>query len=130
MRTRGFSLSEILISVMILSVLSVLLVGVIPASVLGLKAAGQRLFAAQWARDEVEKMRISGFDHLSNRDLPMVVHNGTEFVGKVEVRNARDSHGNPMEANRAREIEVRIEWKASGGGLKNYVSRSTLVRHL
>lgn len=128
MNRRGFSLCELLISLMILSVLSVLLVGVIPASVFGVKAAGQRLFAANWARQEVEKMRVAGFDHFQNHDLAKVTNNGTDFVGKVEVTNAKDSAGHDLDPTRAREIRVWVEWKASGGGVRSYTSRSTLVR--
>jgi len=113
---------------MILSVLSVLLVGVIPAAVFGLKAAGQRLFAANWARAEIEKMRVAGFDHLANHQLPKVTNNGTDFTAKVEVLTAKDSAGADLDPTRAREVRVLVEWTASGGGPRNYSSRSTLVR--
>ncbi len=128
MRRRGFSLTELLISLMILSVLSVLLVGVIPASVFGLKAAGQRLFAANWARAELERMRVAGFDHLASHDLPKVTNNGTDFVGKVQVSNAKDSSGSDLDPLRAREVRILVEWKASGGGVRSYTSRSNLVK--
>ena len=113
---------------MILSVLSVLLVGVIPASVFGLKAAGQRLFAANWARAEIERMRVAGFDHLSDHKLPKVTNNGTDFVGKVEISQAKDSSGASLDPARARQVQVTVEWKASGGGSRSYTSRSTLVK--
>ena len=113
---------------MILAVMSVLLVGVIPASVLGLKAAGQRVFAAQWARQQVEQMRVGGLEQLSNHELPKVFHNGTEFTGKVEIDTARDSHGDPLDLTRAREVRITVQWKASGGGFRTYLSRSTLVK--
>lgn len=128
MKRRGFSLCELLISLMILSVLSVLLVGVIPASVFGQKAAGQRLFAANWARGEVERMRVAGFDHLENHELTQVTNNGTDFRARVEVANAKDSAGADLDPTRAREVRITVEWKAAGGGLRSYTSRSTLVR--
>ncbi len=128
MERRGFSLTELLISLMILSVLSVLLVGVIPASVFGQKAAGQRLFAANWARAEVERMRVAGFDHLENHALTPVTNNGTDFRGKVELATVKDSEGADLDPTRAREVRITVEWEAAGGGPRSYVSRSTLVR--
>lgn len=129
MRRRGFTLTELLISIMILAVMSVVLVGVIPASVLGMKAAGQRVFAAQWARQQVEQMRVDGLSLLSNHDLAMQVHNGTEFNGKVEVDVAKDSAGAALDPARAREVRVTVWWKASGGaGLRTYTCRTTLVK--
>lgn len=113
---------------MILSVLSVLLIGVIPASVFGQKAAGQRLFAADWARAEVERMRVAGFDHLENHALTPVTNNGTDFRAKVELATAKDSSGADLDPGRAREVRITVEWKAAGGGPRSYVSRSTLVR--
>lgn len=129
MRRRGFTLTELLISIMILAVLSVVLVGVIPASVLGLKAAGQRVFAAQWARQQVEQMRVDGLELLSNHPLTPAFHNGTEFQGKVEIDTAKDSGGAQLDPARAREVRVTVWWKASGGGgLRTYTCRTTLVK--
>lgn len=113
---------------MILSVLSVLLVGVIPASVFGQKAAGQRLFAANWARAEVERMRVAGFDHLKDHELTPVTNNGTDFRAQVKVANAKDSTGSELDPSRAREVRITVEWKAAGGDVRSYTSRSTLVR--
>lgn len=127
---KGFSLGEILIALLILAILSVLLVGVIPASVFGLRAAGQRVTAAQIARNEVEKMRRDGLDRLTDHLLTATNVNGTFFFGTVMVGQARDSEGNLLDTRKAREVVIEVRWKGRGGHDNLYQCRSTLVRQL
>lgn len=118
-RRRGFSLTELLIAILILSTLSVLLVGVIPASVIGLKAAGQRANASILARQLLEEMQRDGFDALgaagSSRVLPVQTVNGTEYRLTVRFEEARDSSGSPMEPDLSRLVEVEVKWRSHVG---------------
>jgi uncharacterized protein (TIGR02598 family) len=127
---RGFSLSEILLSLLILAVLSVLLVGVIPASVLGLRAAGQRVTAAQLARNEIEALRRGNLASLTDHALPEVTSNGTDYHGDVVIQPAQDADGNVMDARRARSILVTVRWRGRNGRPNAYECRSTVVRQL
>jgi len=136
-RSSGFSLSEVLISIMVLSTLSVLLVGVIPASVIGLKAASQRAQAGMLARQVLEDARRDGFDHLGSvgsvRTLPQVAQNGAEFNVSVSVEQARDSSGVTLDADEARTVRVRVVWRSHVGSHtpdseKEYVSRMTFFK--
>lgn len=138
-RVLGFSLSEVLISIMVLSTLSVLLVGVIPASVIGLKAASQRAQAALLARQVLEDARRDGFDRLgavgSSRTLPPLAQNGAEFALFVSVERARDSSGVLLDEAQAKTLRVRVVWRSHAGSHstaseKEYVSRMTFFKLL
>src|SRR5688572_25506083 len=115
----GFSLSEVLISIMVLSTLSVLLVGVIPASVIGLKAASQRAQASMLARQLLEDARRDGFDRLpavgSSRTLPPIAQNGAEYALFVTLEPARDSSGVLLDDDQARTMQVRVVWRSHVG---------------
>ncbi|MEW6281179.1 MAG: type II secretion system protein [Candidatus Eremiobacterota bacterium] len=63
-RRGGFSMTELLIAIMILATLSVLLVGVIPASIFGLRSAQQQAGAAMLARGAMDQLRSRGFSRL------------------------------------------------------------------
>ena len=125
----GFVLSEILISVMILAVLSVLLVGVIPASVIGLKEAGQRATAAEIARTFLEQARRDGYGVVAPKTSQPLSANGTEFTTQVEVGPATASTG-LMDATRATEVKVTVRWKTTRGEPKFYVSKINVVKQI
>ncbi len=138
-RSLGFSLAEVLISIMVLSTLSVLLVGVIPASVIGLKAASQRAQAGLLARQVLEDARRDGFDRLgpvgTTRTFPTVDQNGTQYELHYSVEEARDSAGVGLLEDQARTVQVRVIWRSHVGShttdsKKEYVSRMTFFKQL
>jgi len=98
---------------MILSVLSVLLAGALPATVNGMRGAAQRAYAAGMARQALEEAIRDGFDHLQARTLGNVSLNGTEFAGDVQVTDATASDGTAMNATLARNVTVTIRWRFS-----------------
>lgn len=59
-RTRGFSLAECVVAILILSTLSVVMVGVIPATMFGMKTAENRTVAATLARQALEDLKRGG----------------------------------------------------------------------
>lgn len=138
-RSFGFSLAEVLISIMVLSTLSVLLVGVIPASVIGLKAASQRAQAGLLARQVIEDARRDGFDRLgavgTGRTLAPVDQNGTQFELSTTVERTRDSTGRLLLDTQARTLLVRVVWRSHVGShtvdsKKEYVSKMTFFKQL
>ena len=129
-RRGGFSLSEILISVMILSVLAVMLVGVIPSTVLGLRAAGQRMCASELARGHLERLRQQGIDQLHDEVLAPQMINGSEYSGEIQVGPATASNGQPLDPDRTRLVTVIVRWKGRGGNPLEYRARTTLVRQI
>jgi len=128
MRRSGFSLGEVLCSFMILSLLSVILVGVIPSTIMGSKASGQRAVAASLVRAEIEKIRLGGIGQLRAAQLPGVKSNGTEFTLEVEVTDATDSSGNRLDPDKAKKGVVICRWKPARGQSQSYSSSVTVVR--
>jgi prepilin-type N-terminal cleavage/methylation domain-containing protein len=126
----GFSLTEVLISLLVLSILSVLVVGVIPATVLGLRSAGQRMTAAQISRNELERMRQLGLDQLQDTTLTPITLNGTDYTGEIEIGPATDSANQPLDPARARLVTVTVRWRGRGGTSYQYEARNVLVRQI
>lgn len=102
-----------LISIIILATLSVLLVGVIPASVIGLRAAGQRAQASSLARQTLEGVYRDGFGLVgavgSVRDYPSLVANGTEYTVQLKVLTAG------LDDALARNVQVTVRWRSHVG---------------
>lgn len=67
-RRSGFSLSEVLVSLLILSLVSVLMVGIIPSSIFGLRQAQHRQAALQLCQTTSAGLRSLGFDQLAVSD--------------------------------------------------------------
>lgn len=112
---RGFSLSELVVAVLLLSTLSVVLVGVIPAAVLGVRSAGSRATAATLARQTLEDLRRGGLGRVQAADLPNVQVNGVVYTRRVEVAPARAfEDGTFLETDEAREVRCVITWVDRG----------------
>lgn len=121
-RPGGFSLAECTVAVLVLAAMSVVLVGVIPSTIFGMKSAENRALAACLAREALEGMRQGDFEALASADVRTVVSNGTEFRVRVEVGPAVDSGGSPMDDERARSIQVVVSWDERGGGRSHHAS--------
>lgn len=113
------------ISVLILSMVAVGLLGVIPATIFGLRAVGHRDQAAALARETLEDLRAQGFEKLADRTLPPRELNRTVYERQVTVLQAAASDGTLMEL--ARIVEVRVQWKERGE-IRAHVSRATAFR--
>ncbi len=122
---RGFSLAELVISVLILSMVSVVLLGVIPATIFGLRAAGHRDQAAALARETLEDLRAQGFEKLSDRTLPPREVNRTIYEQQVLITPATASDGTVMDL--ARMVEVQVRWRERGE-VRLHVTRATAFR--
>lgn len=111
---RGFSLSELVVAVLLLSALSVVLVGVIPAAVLGVRSAGNRATAATLARQAMEDLRRAGLGRLQPADLPNVEVNGVVYTRRIEVAQARAFDGTFLDPDEAREVRCVVTWVDRG----------------
>lgn len=67
-RRSGFSLAEVLVSLLILSLVSVLMVGVIPSAIFGLRQAQHRQAALQLCQTTSAGLRSVGFEQLAVSD--------------------------------------------------------------
>lgn len=111
-RNRGFSIGEILLAFSLLSVISILLMGAVPATILGLDAASQRANAALIAQDQLEQLRRLGFGAVISSTPPYTetVIEKTTFTTRVEVQQAMMSNGTPMELDAAKAVRVVVSW--------------------
>lgn len=130
---RGFSLSEMVIAILILSTLSVILVGVIPSAMFGMKSAENRAQAAGIARDVIEKMRVRDFASLASTTEDSKTSNGTEYHVSIEVTTAVVEGVSWSEEN-ARDVRVTVMWKDRTGWKRNedvqtYTARTILFNN-
>ncbi len=130
-RFRGFSLGEVLVAFLILAFVSVMLVGVIPATILGLRAATERSTASLLAEAELEQLRRSGFGRLaaSLEPFPTVNKLGTEYTVQVELGPSVMSNGHFMDEEVAKTVRVIVSWP-SRNGPQRYVASAVTFRRI
>ncbi|MBI3929707.1 MAG: hypothetical protein HY319_29475 [Armatimonadetes bacterium] len=116
---------------MILSVVSVILVGVIPSTIIGLKGAGQRAFAAVLAQETLERLKRDGFANIqdSTEPFPVVVANGTRFTVQVITSEAVAFDGTAMPMDEALAVEVLVTW-TSKSGAQRHQARQIVFRRV
>jgi hypothetical protein len=118
-------MAELVISVLILSMVAVGLLGVIPATIFGLRAAGHRAQAAVLARETLENLRAKGFEGLVDQTLPNRELNRTVYSQRVVISPAIASDGTVIENGCT--IEVQVTWKERNE-LRQHISRATAFR--
>jgi Tfp pilus assembly protein PilV len=108
------SLAEIMVSIVVLASLSVLMVGVIPATIIGLRSASERATATLLVQAALEQTRKQDFGDLQSisftRDL-----NGREYKVRTVVTNATGSDGSALDPAQVKSVEVIVEWRSKGG---------------
>ena len=71
MRTRGFSLAEVMVGLLLLSVFAVVLMGVVPAAVFGIRSENHRLVAVSIAHRLLEDVSANGFERIRKGTYPL-----------------------------------------------------------
>lgn len=74
------SLAEVIVGLAILSVFSVVMIGVIPSTIFGLRAENQRLIAVARAREVLEELRSRGFESLTPGVYPLPAQQRDQLV--------------------------------------------------
>lgn len=120
-------MAELIISLLILSVLSVVMVGVIPSTIIGTRSAANRARAAVLARDTIESLQRNGYDNLADRPEEVVRVEDIDYTGSVTLADAVAADGTVMDPAVARQAVVLITWKDRGGE-HSYEARTVLVR--
>lgn len=108
--SQGFSLAELIVSILILASLSVILVGVIPSAIFGTKSAENRAQAACIAHEAMERLRTRAFDTLASSDQEPRTSNGTVFNVRLEVGPVVQPPATWNEA-RAKDVRVIVTWR-------------------
>lgn len=109
---RGFSLAEVLIALLLLSVVSIVLTGVVPATISGMRKAAQRTNALMLAQNKLDELMHIGFGKIEAAEppYPTVEVAGTEYAVKVSVGPANLSDGTPMESDVSKLVTVEVSW--------------------
>lgn len=111
---RGFSLAEMVIAILILSVVSVVLVGVMPACIIGLHGAENRAAAAALGRQVLEETRSQGFSRIASQPRTEMLSNRQPY--DVEVRVGPLGSLDPA---LAKQIEIVVTWHDRQGPMQH-----------
>jgi prepilin-type N-terminal cleavage/methylation domain-containing protein len=125
----GFSLGEVLVAIIILSMLSVILVGVIPSAIFGLRESSQRSVAAQIAAAELEDARLQGLECKPHK-IEKITRNGIEYWGELLISPSTATDGSAMDGKQTATFCAKVEWRTTGGVLKKYQSSCIVVKQL
>ncbi len=106
-----------MVAFLVLAVVSVLLLGVVPATIIGLHKASQRTNAAIIAANQLEQLRRLGFGEIvtSTPPYPETVVEQTVYTVRVEVGAATLSDGSLMELDSAKRVQVLVTWDDQRG---------------
>ena len=125
---RGFSIAEVMIAFLLLSVVSLILAGLIPATITGMAKASQRNVAGTLAEGQLEELRQSGFSAIepSENTTPM---GGIDFNIQVEVGPAKLSSGGEMDTDVAKTVTVTVRWEYKNLDYK-LARRAVMFKHI
>lgn len=104
-------------TLMLLSMISLILTGIIPATIMGMAKAAMRTNASLLAESRVAQIQQSGFGRVQATVAPHETHlvGKTEYQLRVEVEPARLSSGDFMEDDVAKLIRVVVTWEDKNG---------------
>lgn len=128
---RGFSLAELMVALMLLSVISLILTGLIPATITGMAKAAMRTNAGMLAENRLAQMHQAGFGRLEPTQAPHETHlvGKTEYNLQVELERAPLSDGSQMDEDVAKLASVTVRWKDRNGDQK-HISRSVIFKRI
>ena len=112
---RAFTLAELLVSLLILSSLAVVMVGVIPTTVIGVHAASERATAATLAREVLENLRRQGPQQIYDMEPPPATVNRCLYRLKVETAPVPGPDGVDLPLDRVRQVTVTVAWESRTG---------------
>lgn len=120
-----------MLAFVVLSLLSVVLIGVVPSTVIGLKGASQRANAALLAQTQLEELRRSGFGSVvaSDEPYPTVTLERIEYSYRVEVEQAQMSDAEMMSLEIAKKVSVVVEWESQTGS-QTYTASSVMFKRI
>ncbi len=120
-----------MLAFVVLSVISVVLIGVVPSTIVGLQGASQRANAALLAQTQLEELRRAGFGSIvpSVEPYPTATMERTDYTYRVEVAPAALSSGEPMKLDIAKLVTVTVQWE-SKTGLQSHLARAVMFKRI
>lgn len=90
--------------------MSVVLVGVIPATMYAMKTAENRAKASCLARQTLEGIAVKGFDKAVDDDPAPVESNGTTFRTRVTIDPVLGPTGATLNQAQIKKVQVTVTW--------------------
>lgn len=127
--TKGFSLLEVLVATFILTLAFLYMIGMFPASEIGLAGAKNTHFAVEFAKSKIEYWMQQGYSVIASK--PATIESGTASVGSTVNGMAQSqtinwSVSHAQMASGIQQIDVLTYWSQKGlsGGV---YSKGTLA---
>lgn len=120
-----------MVALMLLSVVSLILSGLIPATITGMAKAAQRTNAQILAQNELAIIAQAGFGHLSPSAPPhkTLEVSGTSYLLKVLVEPTTLADGSPMDETLAKLVSVEVTWRYQNSDQK-VVERQVFIKRV
>lgn len=127
----GFSIAEVMVAFLLLSVISLILAGLIPATITGMAKAAQRNTAGLLAEGLLAELRQTGFSAIEPTVAPHLTKPsaGVDFNLQVEVSPAPLSTGGDMDLDEAKIVTVTSRWTYKNVDYK-LARRAVMFKHL
>ena len=117
-----------MIAFLLLSVISLVLTGLIPATITGMHKAAMRSNAGLLATNTLAQLKQTGFGHIEPTVTPAQVA-GVDYQIEVAVEPAPLSSGGAMENSVAKLVSVTVTWKDRNGPQK-HVNRAVVFKRI
>lgn len=116
---------------MLLSVISLVLTGLIPATIMGMQKAAQRTNASMLALNKLATLRQAGFGRIEPTTSPHESHevSGTEYLLKVSVAPAPMSGGGTMDIDVAKLVTAEVTWQDRNGA-QTFISQAVVFKRI
>lgn len=124
-------MAEVMVALMLLSVISLVLTGMIPATITGMHKAAMRTNASMLALNRLAELRQLGFGNIEATTPPHEQYEvtGTEYVLQIAVAPAPLSGGGTMDTDVAKLVTVRVDWKDRQGPQK-FISQAVIFKRI
>ena len=122
-------MAEVMVALMLLSVISLILTGMIPATITGMHKAAMRTNASMLAMNRLAELRQLGFGSISPTDPPHEQYqvSGTDYVLQITTTPASLSGGGTMDIDVAKLVTVQVDWKDRNGAQK-FISQAVVFK--
>ncbi len=127
----GFSLAELMVALMLLMVISLMLTGIIPATITGMGKASQRTNATLLADNRMALLREAGFGNVVETVPPHEAHKvgQTDYILEVDVAQASLSDGSLMDIDVAKLVSIKVSWEDRNGS-QSLTTRAVMFKRI
>ena len=124
-------MAEVMVAMMLLSVISLVLTGMIPATITGMHKAAMRTNASMLALNRISELRQLGFGNINPTDPPHEQYevSGTDYVLQITTEPAPLSSGGTMDTDVAKLVSVRVDWEDRNGAQK-FISQAVVFKRI